>query len=62
MFDTEFGELVLTHKELQAYMDRKYPYMEYKIKFFEGTVRIPVIVSKVEEDVKPKTRVSNKRK
>lgn len=60
MFKTDFTELVLTYEQLQKWMDDKYPYMQYKIKPFEGTVRIPIVVSN--EDDKPKTRVSSKRK
>lgn len=45
MIDVDFGEYVFTYEELQAYMDKKYPHMQYKIKPFQGTVRIPYIVS-----------------
>lgn len=61
MFDTEFGELVFTYKELQAYMDKKYPRMQYKIKPFEGTVRIPVVVSNKAEETPKKPTTKRKR-
>lgn len=50
MFNTEFRELVLTYEQLQSYMDRNYPHMQYKIKPFEGTVRIPIVVSNEPEE------------
>jgi hypothetical protein len=38
----EFTNLTCTHATLQAYMDRKYPYLNYKIKYFDGKLSIPM--------------------
>jgi hypothetical protein len=38
----EFTNLECTHASLQKYMDNNYPYLGYKIKYFEGKLSNPM--------------------